>query len=486
MAPRFQLESFNTGPIASARAIGLSLCLLWTAGCAPIPASQPFDREGSQIQIQQRDLAAASIRAAFERGGLPYPGTHGRWSLDALTVAAWQLRPELARMRALAVAANADVEAAGRRPNPSWSLTPEWISHAATGTSPWVTALLLSQLFEPPALRQARVDKAQTQADLVWQQQSQVAWEIRQQLATAAFEWQLEQLAVAQTNRTLALQQQLQAAIESAQQFGALPLRERLAAQEQGAQARIAHEEALQRAREAQAQLAAAIGVEVSLVAGLSLDLPDVETLAGQPALDESALRRAAATDRIDIASALADYASADSLWREQLSRRQPGLTLSPGYSYDSGQRRWVLGVGGELPINDDYGPAIAAASARRDAAGHQVEALQAQALAALSLAMQQLQEGRRALKQANALVQIQQQQVDSQQARAQAGAINRRELLLAQLQALQAGQRRIDVLRELVRAIGALEAAVQKPLWPASALARAPEVATEEPESRP
>jgi outer membrane protein, heavy metal efflux system len=455
---------------------GLVGCLAALGACAAAPPPQDFDVQRSAQALSERSLAAPAVIGAFARNGIEYPGIDGHWSLDALTLAAWQLRPELAESQALLAAAGADVTAAGRRANPSWSLTPEWVANAATGTSPWVAALLLTQFFEPSAQRQARVDQAQSKAGLALQQQAQTAWEIRQQLATSAIELSLDQLTATQAGAEVKLQQQLRATAELAQTAGALPRRDLLSAQLQAEQAQVRREESLQRVREAQAQLAAAIGIDAAALSQLTLELPDPELLARQPELDDVALRQAAAINRIDIAVALAEYAAADAAWREQWSRQRPGLTLSPGYTYDTGQRKWVLGIGGELPINDDYGPALAAAAARREATAHHVEALQAAALAALALAEQQLGEGRRALRQADRLLQTERKLAESQQLRAQAGAIQRSELLAAQLQLLQAEQGRISVLRELALALGALETAVQKPLWPPSALARAPQ----------
>src|SRR3546814_1957445 len=97
------------------------------------------------------------------------------WTLDALTVAAWQLRPELAQARAGERAASADVAAAARKPNPLLSFTPEWIYNAPAGVSTWIAALLVSQVFENPDKRAARSAQARGRAQQASGKQAKTA-----------------------------------------------------------------------------------------------------------------------------------------------------------------------------------------------------------------------------------------------------------------------------------------------------------------------
>src|SRR3546814_8029150 len=94
-------------------------------------------------------------------------------------------------------------------------------------------------------------------------------------------------------------------------------------------------------------------------------------------------------------------------------------------------------------------------------------------AMAALEQAQQQVGATRQALQQARSRMALQRRFLAHQQARWHAGAIDHRSAVLAQLDALQTQREWLAAVRAHVAALGALEAAVQRPLWPASTLDR-------------
>src|SRR3546814_12966020 len=141
-------------------------------------------------------------------------------------------------------------------------------------------------------------------------------------------------------------------------------------------QAAAQAEAARQAVESARAQWAAAVGVPSEALADSVLHTPAIDDVHAFAWPDAAALREAAVFNRVDLALALAAYDQADAAWREQVARRHPDLTLGPGYTYDVGDRKLVLAMSAELPVNDRYDAAIAAAQARREAAGRQVEAV--------------------------------------------------------------------------------------------------------------
>ncbi|MBK6729091.1 MAG: hypothetical protein IPG63_18140 [Xanthomonadales bacterium] len=86
-----------------------------------------IDLQANVDRIENNTLDDASVHAALVAAGLPAMSPNDEWSLDALVVAAWQFRPELAEARALRSAAAADVDATKSRPSPLVSLIPELV-----------------------------------------------------------------------------------------------------------------------------------------------------------------------------------------------------------------------------------------------------------------------------------------------------------------------------------------------------------------------
>jgi cobalt-zinc-cadmium efflux system outer membrane protein len=90
----------------------------------------------------------------------------------------------------------------------------------------------------------------------------------------------------------------------------------------------------------------------------------------------EASLRKAALIRRGDVLGALEDYAASDAALRLEIAKETPDIHFNPGYTFDQGQTKWVLGVGLTLPIDGNAGP-IREAIAKRDEAAAVFERLQ-------------------------------------------------------------------------------------------------------------
>jgi outer membrane protein TolC len=154
-------------------------------------------------------------------------------------------------------------------------------------------------------------------------------------------------------------------------------------------------------ARSSEASLAAASRAEVlarSVVArevGLSLDaLPAAPLAPPAPlgcawaeAIAGDSLDALALQSRYEVGRALARYAVAEGELRLAAAQRAPDLSVGPGFIWDQGVDRWVVGVGLPGLIGRSRGP-MAEATARRSAAGADVAAAQAAVLADVDAAL--------------------------------------------------------------------------------------------------
>jgi outer membrane protein TolC len=175
---------------------------------------------------------------------------------------------------------------------------------------------------------------------------------------------------------------------------------------------------------------------------------------------------------RPDILAGLSDYAASQAALQLEIAKQYPDLRLSPGYQLDDGENKWTIGVSVELPIfNRNQGP-IAEADARRALAAAHFEALQAAVIAEVDRAVALYSTAADIVAQAREVVAVQQQHFRSVHDQYQAGAVDRLELLNAQLDL--GGSQVVLVISEtrLQQAVGALVDAVQQP-WDFEQLAR-------------
>jgi CRISPR system Cascade subunit CasA len=133
----------------------------------------------------------------------------------------------------------------------------------------------------------------------------------------------------------------------------------------------------------ATASLAQALGVSPGAARDLALAPPG-----GPPRLDDlAAWRRDAALSRRDVLRAVADYDLAENALRLEVAKQYPEVRLGPGYMYDHGVDKLPFNLSLVLPTYDLNRHAIDQAEVARAAAGRSLEAVQADALAAVDTA---------------------------------------------------------------------------------------------------
>lgn len=437
------------------------------AACAVAPR-QPLDLGRTLAARQQRSLGDLRPTAVDDGAG------QDTWTTDDLVAAAWTLRPEIAAADAEVRAAEADGALAQRRAAPTIGLTPEFATNAA-GSSPWVIAAAFAQALEPASRRQPRIDQADARtraarwraAALRWQvaaevreAQRRVAW-ATQRRQSIDDERQLRRKVVELVRRRVDAGVAGQAELASANLQSAL-------ADAQATTAQQAHELAL-------GALATAVGVAVADLdrhppAAPELDhIPAADALLSPVGLDRAPL------DRLDVAEALAAYDEAEAAEREQYASKNPITTIAPGYTFDQGTRKLVFGVSAELPTSGRHDDAARAARARREAARHRVEAALDRAQAEIDQASGALSASERALEAAAAVVNAQGELAQRVINRWHAGNADHVQAVQAEIDLLLAHRTLEDAAATRLDAIHAVELALQKPLWPVSALTSTP-----------
>jgi outer membrane protein, heavy metal efflux system len=437
----------------------------------------PLSPADSASALESRSLADPGLRALFERvlpGGAPRWPLE-KWDLGTLTLAALYYHPSLEVARAQWRVAEAGIATAGARPNPTLSITPQYVANAAMGTPLWDITSALDWPIETAGKRGRRIERAEQLATSARFSLDTAAWKVRANLRARLLDFVAARARVALLTREHDAQHEVVTLLEQRVQAGAASVAMIASARLAELQAAADLTEAERQQREAQVRLATAVGVPVRAFDGLDVEFPldrpapDLERLA-------PGLRRQALQARSDILAALADYGASQSALQLEIARQYPDVRIGPGYEYDQGLNKWaVIGVSLELPVlNRNAGP-IGEAETRRTEAAARFAELQATVIDELDRALANRDSSREALARSEAVLGAERGRVDSAMRAFGAGATDRLALRTAEVEYIRAERIHLDAQVRLQQALGDLEAAVQPPLAAGSTLEQGP-----------
>lgn len=445
------------------------------AGCAsyrPIPIS-PDD---TATALDSRSLENPRLQQFIatelhDNGKADPPPT---WDLSTLTLAAIYYHPDIAIAHAKLAGAEAGVITARQRPNPTLSLTNVFGQAAAAAAAPpaGVAAITVGPtidfLLETFGKREDRTAQARHLADSARWDLATAGWQVRARVRTALLNLWVAQQRLTLTHRQLDLQNQLVRLLEQRFAAGEASSVDVMLVRVARAQITFALRNLEQAEATARAQLATALGIPVRALDGVHLSLGALDHPPQiPPNPDTGKLRQEALTKRTDVQASLQDYEAAQSALQLQIANQYPNITLSPGYNYDFGVNKYMLGLGADpLPIfNQNQGP-IAQALANQQQAAASFTALQAQIIGAIDQAAAAYRTATRSVTTGDALLaddEHRERQIASQ---FHAGQVDRVTLVTAELGVAATALSRFDAVAQQRQAIGALEDALQQPLF--------------------
>lgn len=437
------------------------------AGCAAQsyrPA--PIAPDESAARFEARTLADEGLRK-FEESRLgrslsPWPPA--AWDLKTLTLAALYFNPALDAARATLAESRAALSTAGARPNPTLGITPGI-------PSPYLLSLDLSFPIETAGKRRYRIEAAASTVRAAELDLAGTAWKIRGAVRAAL----IDRLAAERNLELLRAEAALRAdQVEWLARRASLgesaPL-EADGARIELARTRAALGAAEEQAAQATASLAAAVGIPVSALASVRIAWPGMSAPPPAESLPADSIRRAAVLDRLDVRSALAEYAAAEARLKLEIARQYPDVDIGPGYTYEERQSYFTIGFSAAIPVFDRNRGPIAEAEARRQEAAAAFTATQTRAiqesersLAVYEVAVRQLEEA----AQMDRLTDARRRAVHDA---VRAGEAEGLDLDAAEIEHSIAARARLDAEAHAARALGDLEDAVQRPLAPGDEL---------------
>lgn len=446
----------------------ITLLLLITS-CASAPERVELDIDGKAEQILSASILDQSVLKALVYFGIPLMGDSS-WSLDQLTVAAWQLRAETFALKADIDAALANEKIAAQIDNPVLSYTPEYVLNPDLGVSRWVIAVASSFVARTNSKTDLSVEVAESETAVLIASRQESLWAIREEVHAAVFNLYLTDCLRDDSLYQLKLQKDYRDWVEKRVSVGLQAKTDLLQADKDLAsvQLQAAQLEGIEEV--AKTNLAAALGVSVSSISGLKLQ-PMNEQLLSDLKLDATAITETALISRTDIRRALSEYDRADASYRLAVAGRYPDLTLSPGVTYDQGAKKIVLGVSAPIQVLHDESAAIARALAQRQAAAARFDQTQNRALSEIELGITAYESAQKNLQRSENVAIVSGQMLESVQKRFDTGSLNKGELILAELSELQARISVANSRQALFDAVISLESSIQAPVWPKSQL---------------
>jgi outer membrane protein, heavy metal efflux system len=428
--------------------------------------AKPLDARASAQRYLAHQPDSREFRQFLLDSGYPeaqIPVT--AWGMRELTLSALFYHPDLDLARAQWRAAQSAELTAAQRPVPGINLDSEKHSDHAGGVSPWTYGLSIEIPIETGGKRQARIDRATSLSSAARIDIAQTAWQVRSRVHQSWLDFRYHAQLLALLQQELKLRDETTAMLEKRLQSG-------MASSIEVANFRVLRQktqQAIETEKGRLAELQAVLASHSALPLTTFKQLPLVATTFDQdsplPPETLNSLRDAAMLNRLDLRAALARYDAAESKLKLEIARQYPDITLTPGYSYDQGDKIWSLGISALMTMINKNRGLIAEATALRDVEGAQFQVLQASIIAELERAeasylatLQELARAREFVTTAQALTrQIQRQFAD--------GYADRLSLRTTELEALLASQHLLDVQYKLYQALAALEQVAQRPL---------------------
>lgn len=442
------------------------LCaVLLLSGCAPYKYhAAPVSPAAIAAKLESRRLDDPDLRSWMESAVQYHPSVWPQrsWDLRTLTFAAWYFNPDLDVARQQLSEAQAAIQTAAMKPNPSVGAES---GYETAPEAPFLVTMHLDFPIETAGKRRYRVAAAKHLSLASQLQLDNTAWIVRGRLRTA---WVGYCLAIRQRDllrHQVLLQNQYTNLLDQQMRAGEIPLPEVTTAKLDLMRLRQALSAAEGGIATAQAEIAAAIGIPAAALSGIEISTLGFDSPPTPKSLPLAAARDLAIRNRLDVRSALEEYQAAQARLQLEVARQYPDIDLGPGYGYEEGYHLITLGLSAVLPVrNRNQGP-IAEAEAQRKLAGARLLSTQSAVISQTDKAEAQCRAAWATLVQARKVVADAEEATQSAQKAFAAGESGRIALLSAQMQRVAAKRDSLTALQQAQLALGSLENTLQRPI---------------------
>lgn len=383
------------------------------------------------------------------------------WTLDHLVLTQLFFNTEISVAIDSIPVEQANQLIARQRINPALNIPLEHHSDTSDSKSPWMIGLLLDFVYEREGKREARITKANKQAELARLNVSSTAWKLQKQLQQAYIDHYSALTIRDMLNDELVILEQIIALLSKRIEAGE-------ASQFEVSVNRLEYQKKQLAVTRQEAQVSDSFQVLIGLL-GVNLDARSAihfeHELLENPRLDleRPDIREIALLNRVDIRSALLEYEIFEAELRLQIENQYPDLTLSPGFIFDQDDKIWALGASWLLPMFHNNDGQIEKALANRKLMQEKFSALQRNIIHKVETSWISYQTSLAAYKQSLALLNEIRKNSDNIRRQYELGYTNQLDLLRSKLEIRRFELSALELKINLINSIFAFKSEIQQ-----------------------
>ena len=385
------------------------------------------------------------------------------WALNDLIYCALFFNPNLDVARAQWRSAEAARLTAAEMRLPTVSGNYAKSNNASEEISPHAYSLSIDLPIETANKRNIRIESAQHLAEAAKIRIAQAAWQLRNEVTKTLYDYQLNLQLIKLLSKEQAQKKDIVTIYQKRINLGESSNIELSKAKLQLQTTSAELESAQRNSLTLLSRLANNLGLSLSQVEQMRLSEPvKADTLVADIPPDMQSI---ALLNRLDIRLALERYAIAEAKLKLEIAKQYPDLNISPGYTYEFGDKIWSLGISSLMTILTKNKLAIAEAKQLREAEAAQFESLQTNVIAEVNIANAKLAQARQLLENQKILFLQQQASTQRMDSRLRSGEIDRLEMTYAKLEEVAAEKYFTLANFQLATTINELENVLQAPL---------------------
>ena len=409
------------------------------------------------------DFKAYLIKQGYAENSLPFAS----WGLQELTLSALYHHTKLDIAKAQLGLANAQLESAKQKQNPTLNGSLARSNQANGDIRPWAYGLNVEIPIETAGKRQIKLEEAQHLVEVARIDVADIAWQLRSQIASDLLQY----------HENIAQQKLLQQALDNQQKIVDI-LDKRVALGALSNTDLSASKLLLQNKKDTLNNKQRSLQeIHAKLAANAGLTLEKFNQIPVQPLVIEATitaqiqpdafknLQEKSLLNRLDIRRSLEKYAAAEAKIKLEVAKQTPDITLNPGFIFEFGDSIWSLGFSSLLNLVNKNQTLIAEATQLREIEGAQFEALQASIIANLSQVSARHTAAQQNLTNSQQLQASQQAYVGKLNKQFAAGAIDRLELTQANSNAQQVDSQVLAAQFDVLKSANEIEDMLQHPL---------------------
>lgn len=448
----------------------LILSLIFNACAFQQYTANPVDPTTSANAFNSRTIDdPAFYEFLAQQTNQTIPNPIKKWRLDTLIYTAHFFHPDLTVARAELNAATLTESNAQRRPLPTINAGISRSDQANGDINPFAYNFSIDLPINTANKQAIRINHFTHLSNIAKLNIAQAAWQIRQNVANAFILLHEHALTAELLNDELNAHQKVVKLIEKRMAYGEASNIELSNAKHQLANSKTALITHQQQLLPLKAQLAKALGLPLKSVYTMKFDFNGLATpfdkTSSLKAPDIVTAQEKALLNRIDIRLALEAYAIAENALKLEIAKQYPDIILSPGYSYEFGDKVWSLGFSSLMALIEKNKANIALAEQLRTVEKAKFDQLQANIMAEVNARSIEFESARISLEAQHHLYEQQIAHLKQRQRQFDAGMIDRLTLTLANLALIDAKRTVISATHSLNMAKNQLENTLQQPL---------------------